>query len=128
MRMRQEYINNDPTLKVLTENIAQLDQEFIVARQTLAPTNPELKRRNELLQALRARLEERKQEVSQTFDDLIASELVKAGNQKLANTQAELEQSAAYETRLREILAKEDSETIGLGRKQLTIMQGQVYR
>ncbi|MHC4738176.1 MAG: tyrosine-protein kinase family protein, partial [Planctomycetota bacterium] len=121
MRMRQEYINNDPTLKVLTENIAQLDREFIVARQSLAQTNPELKRREELLQALRARLEERKQEVSQTFDDLIASELVKAGNQKLVNAQAELEQTAAYETRLREILAKEDSETIGLGRKQLTI-------
>jgi capsular exopolysaccharide synthesis family protein len=121
LRMRQEYINNDPTLQVLTENIAQLDQEFIVARQTLAPTNPELKRRDELLQALRARLDERKQEVSQTFDDLIASELVKAGNQKLANAQTELEQTAAYETRLREILAKEDSETIGLGRKQLTI-------
>jgi len=121
MRMRQEYINNDPTLQVLTGNIAQLDQEFIVARQTLAPTNPELKRREELLQALRARLEERKQEASQTFDDLIASELIKAGNQKLVNTQAELEQTVAYETRLREILAKEDSQTIGLGRKQLTI-------
>jgi len=121
LRMRQEYINNDPTLQVLTENIAQLDQEFIVARQSLASTNPELKRRDELLQALRARLEERKQEVSQTFDDLITNELVKAGNQKLVNTKTELEQTAAYETRLREILAEEDSETIGLGRKQLTI-------
>jgi len=121
LRMRQDYINNDPTLQVLTENIAQLDQEFIIARQNLASTNPELKRRDELLQALRVRLEERKQEVSQMFNDLIASELVKAGNQKLANAQAELEQTAAYEKRLREILAKEDDETIGLGRKQLTI-------
>jgi len=121
LRMRQDYINNDPTLQVLTENIAQLDQEFIIARQNLASTNPELKRRDELLQALRVRLEERKQEASQMFNDLIASELVKAGNQKLANAQAELEQTAAYEKRLREILAKEDDETIGLGRKQLTI-------
>ncbi|MHC4396293.1 MAG: GumC family protein [Planctomycetota bacterium] len=121
LTMRQEYINNDPTLRVLTENIAQLDQELIVARQTFAETNPELKRRDELLQALGARLEQRKQEVSQTFDELITGELDKAGNQRLVNTQAELEQTVAYETRLREILAKEDNETIGLGRKQLTI-------
>ena len=119
--MRQEYINNDPTVQVLTGNIAQLDQGFIVARQTLTPANPELKRKAKLIEALKERLEECKAETGKTFDDLMSEELAKAGNQKLVNAQAELEQSEAYETRLREILAKEDSETIGLGRKQLTI-------
>jgi len=121
LKMRQEYINNDPTVQVLTGNIAQLDQGFIVAKQTLTPTNPELKRKAALIDALRVRLEECKAEAGKTFDDLMSEELTKAGNQKLVNAEAELEQSEAYETRLREILAKEDSETIGLGRKQLTI-------
>ena len=121
LKMRQEYINNDPTVQVLTGNIAQLDQGFIVARQTLTPTNPELKRKAKLIEALKERLEECKAEAGKTFDDLMSEELAKASNQKLVNAQAELEQSEAYETRLREILAKEDSETIGLGRKQLTI-------
>ncbi len=122
LKMRQEYINNDPTVKVLTGNIAQLDQGFIVARQTLTPTNPELKRKAELIEALKERLKECKTEAGKTFDDLMSEELAKAGNQKLVNAEAMLEQAVAYETRLREVLTKEDSETIGLGRKQLTIL------
>ena len=121
LKMRQEYINNDPTVQVLTGNIAQLDQGFIVAKQTLTATNPELKRKAKLIEALKERLEECKVEAGKTFDDLMSEELAKASNQKLVNAETELKQTAAYETRLQEILAKEDTETIGLGRKQLTI-------
>ena len=121
LKMRQEYINGDPMINVLTENIAQLDQALIVAKQTLAPTNPELQRKTELLEALKARLDERRQEAGKAFDDLMTRELAKVGNQKLLNTKAELEQTKAYEKRLQEVLAKEDAQTIGLGRKQLAI-------
>jgi len=121
LKMRQEYVNNDPTIGLLTANIAELDQEFIIASQMLAITNPELKRKAELIAALQVRLEQRKAEMGKSFDDLISKEVANASNHKLNSARAELEQTAAYENRLREILAKEDSETIGLGRKQLTI-------
>ncbi len=121
LKMRQEYIKEDPMVNVLTENIAQLDQALIVAKQTLAPTNPELNRKAELLEALKARLEERRKEVGKAFDGLMTEELAKVGNQKLLNTKAELEQTKAYEKRLQEVLTKEDAQTIELGRKQLTI-------
>jgi succinoglycan biosynthesis transport protein ExoP len=121
VRLREEYINKDPTITSLTANIAQLDQACIVASQTLAPTNPELERKAELLKALEARLEERKKEAGKTFNEMMTKEIDKAGSQKLVNTRTELEQTRAYENRLREILTKEDSETVGLGRKQLTI-------
>jgi len=121
LKMRQDYINSDPTVTALTTNIAQLDQTYIAASQTLTSTNPELERKAELLKALKARLEERKGEAGKTFDDMMTQEITKAGNQRLTNAKVELEQTKAYESRLREILTKEDSETIGLGRKQLTI-------
>ena len=121
IRMRESYINSNPTVSSLITNISQLDQAYIVASQTLVPTNPELERKAELLKTLKARLEERKQEAGKSFDEMMTKEIAKAGSQKLANAKTELEQTKAYENRLREILTKEDSETIGLGRKQLTI-------
>ena len=121
LKMRQEYINADPAVETLTVNIVQLDQELIVANQTLASANPELKRKAQLLEALNARLEEQKKHAGKSFDDLMSRELVNAGSRSLIDARNELKQTAAYENRLREILDKEDAETIGLGRKQLTI-------
>jgi capsular exopolysaccharide synthesis family protein len=121
VRMREAYINSDPTVTSLTTNIAQLDQAYIAASQTLSPTNPELERRAELLKTLKARLEERKQEVGKAFGEMMTKEIAKANSQRLVNARTEMEQTKAYENRLREMLTKEDTETIGLGRKQLTI-------
>jgi len=121
VKIRRDYINGEPMVNVLTANIAQLDQALIVAKQLLAPTNPELKQKTELLEAVKARLEERKEEAGKTFDELMTKEAASASKKNLVNARTELEQIKAYENRLREILAKEDAETIGLGRKQLTI-------
>ncbi len=121
LQMRKGYINDDPMVRVLTENIVQMEQQLIVARQMFTPTNPELKRKAELLEALQERLEQRKEELGKSFEELIAQEVINAGNRQLNNARTELAQTAAYENRLREILAEEDNETIELGRKQLTI-------
>jgi uncharacterized protein involved in exopolysaccharide biosynthesis len=121
VKMRQGYINSDLTVSSLSANIAQLDQAYVAASQTLAPTDPELERKAELLKALKERLEERKQEAGKSFDEMMNKEIAKAGSQKLANTKTELEQTKAYENRLREMLNKEEVQTIGLGQKELAI-------
>ena len=123
LKIREEYINDDPSVKLLTTSIVQLDQELIAAAQTLAPTNPELNRKKELLEAMKVRVGEQRENAGKAFDELMSKEVTKTGNQKLINAQTELEQTKAYENRFREILAKEDTETIGLGRKQLTIQE-----
>ena len=124
-KMRYEFINANPTFQVLSSNITQLDQGLIVAKQMLAPTNPELKRKAELLEALKTRLEEKRNELEKTFDDLITKELAKNHEGQLANVTIELTQIAGYEKRLQDMLAKENSETIGLGRKHLAIQDQQ---
>jgi capsular exopolysaccharide synthesis family protein len=124
-KLRYEFINANPTFQVLSSNITQLDQGLIIAQQTLAPTNPELKRKAELLETMKNRLEEKRNELGKTFDDLITKEITKNHEEQLNNLTVELTQIRDYEKRLQDMLAKENSETIGLGRKHLAIQDQQ---
>ncbi|MHC4560426.1 MAG: GumC family protein [Planctomycetota bacterium] len=121
LKLRHEFTNADLTVQALTGNIAQLEQDLIAAEQTLAPTNPELKHKAELLQAMKVRLEEKRQEVAKDFDDLMSVELARSNEDQLDGAKVELEQIAKYEKRLQDMLNKEDAEAIEIGRKQLTI-------
>jgi len=123
LKMRQEYINQDPAVVAFTGNITQLEQELIVAQQTLSPLNPELSRKSELLRILKKHLEDRRLESSSAFDELVAKEAAEAGNKQLVAVRSELEQTREYEKRLQETLSQQDTQTIGIGRKQLTIQE-----
>jgi len=74
-----------------------------------------------LLQALNKRLDGLKNDVGQSFDELMAKEAAKGKQQKLARLQAELQQLGEYDRRLSNLLNLEDSEIVKLGRKQLDI-------
>ncbi len=121
LKLRHDFINADLMVQTLTTNSAQFEQDLIVAKQNLAPTNPELQRKTELSEMLTQRLEERRQEVGQSFDQMVVKELAKSDKNQLANVKAELVQATAYEERLKTMLTKGDAETIELGRKQLVI-------
>ena len=125
LKIRHEFINADTIVQALSTNISQLDQELIVAKQILASANPELKRKTELLEALKVRLAEKQQEMGKTFDDIMSRELARNHKDQLVNVTAELEQIAEYEKRLQDMLAKENAEAINLGRKHLAIQDQQ---
>jgi len=120
-RLRYDFTNADLMVQTLTANIAQLDQSLIVARQQLAPTNPELDRKEALLETLNQRLNKRQEEVGKNFDEMVANELAKNDKNQLGSIKVQLKQITAHEKHLQEMLSKEDSETIELGRKQLAI-------
>ncbi len=117
LQMRQEYIDRDLTVRTPMQNISLLEQELIVARQTLAPTSPELELKAKVLEALMARLEECKEEASTEFDDLMS----KTSKEELKSARAGLEQGIESQNYLQAMLAKEDAAAIELGRKQLAI-------
>ena len=125
LKMRYEFINSNPTIQALSSNITQLDQGLIVAKQTLAPTNPELKRKTDLLESLQNRLEEKRQELGKTFDNMMTEEFAKNREGQLTNVKIESAQIADYEKRLEDMLARENIETIELGRKHLAIQDQQ---
>jgi len=121
LKMRYEFINQNPTIQVLTNNITQLEQGLVVAQQNLAPTNPELKRKEHLLDALKQRLSEKREQLNKTFDSLASQEIEKDQHDRLETLKAQLNQLTSYESRLQQLLAKENEQTIILGRKHLAI-------
>ena len=121
LEMRHEFVNADLMVKALTANIVQMEQSLIIAKQTLAPTNPRLKHKTELLTTMQQRLSQRGKEVNKNFDKMIAESAISSGKLKLTHAKVELEQITAYEKRIEELLKAEDADTIELGRKQLAI-------
>jgi len=118
---RQKYINADITVAELNRIVMQLEQQMVKARQTLAPTNPELKRKKELLETFKENLQSRCETVGLRFDKLIEEEISQSSERDLAKKQAELAQAVAYENRIQAMLDSQNTETIELGRKQLAI-------
>ncbi len=128
IKRRYEFINANPTYQLLSNNITQLNQGLIVATQEMAPTNPELKQKADLLEVLKTRLKEKEDELGKTFDELITTELAQNHAEQLANhaeqlanAEIELTEMTAYVNRLQEMQSAENIETIEVGRKQLAI-------
>jgi len=125
---RRSYVNADPTLNTFMANLTQLEQELIVARQILTPTNPELKDKADVIETLKERIEQRKTEVGEMYDGFMAKKTAEAEEEKLLNAkkqltdmQGELELASVLEQRFKGMLAQEDTETIDVGRRQLNI-------
>ncbi len=121
LKMRHDFINTDIAVQALSRNITELEQILIVVKQTLAPANPEIKRKTELIEQLKGYLKQRRQEIGNAFEEMVKEEVDKSGETELADAQVELKQQVAYEAQLKSLLENEDSRTIELGRKQLAI-------
>lgn len=118
---RQQYIREDPTLQLLAARVAQLEQTLVEARQQYTDAHPELAHRMDLLEQMKKRMEERREEVGKAFDELMTSREADMEGRELAQVKEELEQVKAHEARLNELLGQEDTQTIGIGQRQLEI-------
>ncbi|HLB74144.1 MAG TPA: polysaccharide biosynthesis tyrosine autokinase [Sedimentisphaerales bacterium] len=121
VKMREDYVNGDPAVQARSSNIVVMEQELVVAKQTLAPGNPQIKQKEELLDVLRTGLEEQKEKARETFNELMEQETINLANKQLTDMKEHLEQTQAHEDEVRSLLAQEDAETIDLGQKNLAI-------
>ena len=121
LERRYTFVQNDILVQMLTERIAQLEEELISAGQILSDDNPKLKQRTELLEVFKAKLEENREKVEKTFDESITEELSENREAELADAKLELQGLIAQREILQAKIDKEDIETIELGRKQLDI-------
>lgn len=121
VRLRYEFVNADLMVKTLTMNTAQLEQDLIIARQRLAPTNPELDRKEELTQTLKERLSQRQKQVAEEFDKMVEQEFIGKETDQLASVRAQLQRINSYQARLEQMLSAEDHDAIAIGRRQLAI-------
>jgi len=121
LERRYTFVQNDILVQMLTERIAQLEEELISAGQILSDDNPKLKQRTELLEVFKAKLEENREKVEKTFDESITEELSENREAELADAKLELQGLIAQREILQAKIDKEDIDTIELGRKQLDI-------
>ncbi|OHB49238.1 MAG: hypothetical protein A2Y10_03160 [Planctomycetes bacterium GWF2_41_51] len=108
-------------VQTTTSNVANLEQVLITAKQHLAPTNPELARKESLLNALKQRLEELRQQADKNFDEMAEKEFKESDMLEIQEYKYKLEQISLHQQQLRDMLVHEDSKTIELGRKQLAM-------
>jgi succinoglycan biosynthesis transport protein ExoP len=123
LNKRNERINADPSIQELSRTVVRLEQEVISAKQVMTKENPLLKEKEEFIIAFKARLEEKRKELGRDFEAMSVEEVNIAVKNELITVKADLEQHQAYEKRLHEVLAKEDLQTVQIGRKQLAIDQ-----
>jgi succinoglycan biosynthesis transport protein ExoP len=125
LERRHTFVQEDILIQMLTERIAELEEELISAGQVLSDDNPKLKLRAELLEAFKAKLEEHREKVEQTFNESVAEELSENREAELADAKLELQGLIAQRDILQTKIDKEDINTIELGRKQLAITEQQ---
>ena len=96
-KLRQEFVNADQTVQALIQNINAMNQQVLLAKQTPAPANQELKQRVKVLETMKDRLAEKTKELEQNFDEMMAREIAQSHKLKLGNIEAELSEAADYE-------------------------------
>jgi len=122
---RREYINSDPTVLELIQNIVQLERDLIIAKQTLTAEGPVLKQKQELIDTFQSHLEEKRRKVAEEFSTMVSKETTNTSKRKLRAAKVELERAKAHENRLQQLLADEDTQTVKVGRTQLDIQDAQ---
>ena len=125
LERRHTFIQNDLLVQMLTKRIAELEEELISAGQVLSEDNQKLKQRAELLEVFKAKLEEHRKKVEETFDESITEELSENRKAGLADAKLGLKGLIAQGEILQAKIDKEDIDTIEIGRKQLDITEQQ---
>jgi hypothetical protein len=114
LKARQEYVNNDPVIKAMAEDIAELELELLAAKQTMAENHPTVRKKAELLKVLKERLRERKDELHRTFDSIAKD---------ADGLDVQLDQLNADEQRVRQRLEEHISQIVALEQKRLKVQE-----
>jgi len=106
--IKQETINNLPSVKALTEKLAEVEKKLLTARQTLTESHPQVRQLIKLKEDLNKRLDEEKQRAAKLYDQDMNT---KERRQKIDDLRASLDQIKAQTQQIRDTLKKEDPES-----------------
>lgn len=118
---RKEYVNSDPEFQQLSQNIVQMRQDLLVARQTLKPNNPELKSQEELLVSFEQACDDKRLSLEEEFDAGLQERLNAAAQQNLKSAELELQQLRAHQAKLQDEFKEQETRTQKVGRTNLDI-------
>lgn len=120
-----EYVESDPLILALRENIQRYNELIREGQIIMQDSNPELIRRIEILSGLQEQLDAREIEIAEKFEEEITNQIARSQRKELDQLKQELDQTVAYESRIRGKLDEIDTSTIGIGHKQFEIDDAQ---
>ncbi|MBE0534946.1 MAG: polysaccharide biosynthesis tyrosine autokinase [Phycisphaerae bacterium] len=115
------FLNADPTVQSLTQNIRQYENQIIIDRQMFNEKNPELQNKIAQVETFKSQLEAKRAELIKQFDARYEGQTESRRDYEMALAKAQLAQTQEHEKKLREELERYDSATMSMGRKQLNI-------
>ena len=118
---RNEYVGADPLVQELTRTIVELEQELVVAEQAMAPGNPAIKNKKELLGTFKQKLAATQAEVGANFDRIVVQRTGETRDEKIAATQRAIDRIKAHEHKLRAVLSQQEIRTQEIGRTHMDI-------
>lgn len=121
LNQKNAIVQTDPTLQALASDIRRYEELVALGQQTMAETNPELGRRQDVLTTLKNRYEQRTEEVRKQVEASFANEQKRSQDNQQADLEYELGQTLEYQNKLKEKIAEHDTKTIAMGQKQLNI-------
>jgi capsular exopolysaccharide synthesis family protein len=126
MAARKEYINADSMVKELTRNIVELKRDMLIARQRLAPENPEIVRQQQLLTVFEESLNAKEKELTQEFEAQVAARAAMMNAQRIAAFNAELNQVNQYYQSLTKELDSQKTMTTAVGKANVNLQDMQL--
>ena len=125
MSARKGFISADPTVQEMTKTVIAMQRELMVAKQTLTPGNPELVRKQQLLEVFTKSLEDKQKELEKTFDEQMANTVRVLNQQRLRTAKASAEQIDAYIKKLQDHLDQQDTTTRKIGNDSVNFQNTQ---
>ncbi len=123
--MRQEYVNKDPMIQQLEANILDMERNLMISKRTMQPGHPTLKQQEEILVDFRAKLVNRRDDLTKEFNQNLADQREALAQQKLDRAEAELRSMRAQEAELEKTLNTQSQKAIAIGQKGLDLADAQ---
>ncbi len=120
-----QYINQDPTVQELTQDLVSLKRELIIIKQTLNEKNPLVTEKRNLVNDFERQLSEKRSDLKVQYYDLMKEQQSSLRQSELVATELELKRLKAEEERLSEMLNKEDIEKRQVGQASMEIQDSQ---
>lgn len=125
MSARKAFVSADPTVQEMTKTVIVMQRDLMVAKQTLTPGNPELVRKQQLLDVFTKSLEDKQKELEKTYDEQMADTVRVANQQHLRTAQAAAVQIDTHIQKLKDALSQQDTTTRKIGNDSVNLQNTQ---
>jgi len=121
MSARKAFVTSDPTVQEMTKTVIAMQRDLIVAKQSLTEGNPELARKQQLLNTFTKNLEDKQKELEKTFDEQMANTVRVSNQQRLHAAEVQRAQIDTAIEKLNGVLKQQDTTTRKIGNANVSV-------